>query len=242
MAVVGSPERFDAMKYAVIADIHANLEAFQSVLRDSKEQGCTHHAFLGDFVGYCANPKECIDIVRALNAPCVKGNYDEYCATDFPLDGFTPSAVKAVAWTRQQLTQDDRRWLHSLEYVRNVENFTIVHATLATPERWQYVFDKLAAAAHFAHQDSQVCFFGHTHVPVAFVRDSHVRGGTYTKLKIEAAKKYFVNAGSVGQPRDNDPRAAYVIYDIDKGTIELRRLQYDIGETQRKIREAGLGS
>ena len=229
------------MKYAILADIHANLEAFQSVLLDSKDQGCTHYAFLGDFVGYCANPKECIGIVRAMNTPCVKGNHDDYCATDLPLDAFTPSVAKAVVWTRQQLTQDDRRWLHSLDYVRKVENFTIVHATLSAPESWQYVFDKLAAAEHFAHQDTQVCFFGHTHVPFAFVRDGHLRGGMYTKFKIEAGKRYFVNAGSVGQPRDNDPRTAYVIYDMDKGTIELRRLEYDIVETQRKIREAGLG-
>jgi len=228
------------MKYAILADVHANLEAFQAVLRDSKEQGCTDYAFLGDFVGYCANPKECVDIVRAMNAPCVKGNHDEYCATDLSLDGFTPKMVKMIEWTRRQLTDDDRRWLNSLEYVRKVENFTIVHATLDCPEKWPYVFDRLAAAQNFTNQDRQLCFCGHTHVPVAFVSDGHVRGGTYTKFRIERGKKYFVNAGSVGQPRDNDPKAGYVVYDMDRGTIELRRLEYNIAETQRKIREAGI--
>ena len=112
--------------------------------------------------------------------------------------------------------------------------------TCALPICWGYVFDKLAAAASFPYQNTQVCFFGHTHVPVAFMRDTAVRGGTYSKFKVDSAKKYFVNVGAVGQPRDNNPRAAYVIYDVDAGTIELRRLEYDIAATQRKILAAGL--
>ena len=104
----------------------------------------------------------------------------------------------------------------------------MVHATLDGPQRWGYVFDKLAAAASFTYQNTALCFFGHTHVPVAFVRDSVVRGGTYSKFKIEPGKKYFVNVGAVGQPRDNNPKAAYVVYDADEATIELRRLDYDI--------------
>ena len=229
------------MKYAVIADIHANLEAFQTVLHDSKEQGCTHYAFLGDFVGYCADPKACIDLVRAMDAPCVKGNWDEYCATNVSLNGFNANTIKIVEWTRQQLTEDDRQWLRRLDYVRAVENFTIVHATLDSPEKWQYVFDRLAAAASLSHQKTQLCFFGHTHVPVAFIRDSVIRGGTYTTFKIEEGRKYFVNVGSAGQPRDHDPRAAYVVFDMDSGVIELRRCEYDVAKAQRKIREAGFG-
>ena len=228
------------MKFAITADIHANLEALQAVLADSKLRECTHYAFLGDFVGYCADPKACVDIVRSMNAPCVKGNHDEYCSMDSPLEGFNPNAAKAVEWTRNKLTEEDRRWLRNLEYVRTVENFTIAHATLDGPERWGYVFDKLAAGASFAHQQTQVCFFGHTHVPVAFVLDSVVRGGTFTSFKIEKGKRYFVNAGSVGQPRDNNPKAAYVIYDMDKSTIELRRVDYDISTALRKIRDSGL--
>jgi len=229
------------MKFAIIADIHANLEAFQAVLGDAREQQCTHHAFLGDFVGYCADPKACLDIVRGMHAPCVKGNHDEYCAVELSLDGFNPNAARAVEWTRRQLNEDDRRWLHNLPYVRTIENFTIVHATLEGPERWGYVFDNLAAASSLNQQNTPLCFFGHTHVPVAFIKDSMVRGGTYTKFRMEHGKRYFVNPGAVGQPRDNNPRAAYVVYDTDDRTIELRRVAYDIATTQRKIREAGLG-
>lgn len=228
------------MKYAIIADIHANLEAFQVVLEDIKEQKCTHVACLGDVVGYNANPKECLDIVRGMNIPCVKGNHDEYCSSEDNLEGFNPHAAEAVNWTRKQLTAEDREWLRDLKYLRLVASFSIVHATLDVPQRWGYVFDKLAAAASFTYQNTSVCFFGHTHVPAAFIRDSQVRGGTYSKFKVEPGRKYFINVGSVGQPRDGDPKAKYVVYDMDEGSIELRKLDYDIPGAQKKILAAGL--
>lgn len=228
------------MKFAIIADIHGNLDALQVVLDDAKKQMVTHYACLGDVVGYNANPKECLDIIRTMNMPCVKGNHDEYCSSEEHLEGFNPAAAEAVNWTRTQLTEDDRQWLRDLKYTRMVTNFTIVHATLDGPQRWGYVFDKLAAAASFTYQNTSVCFFGHTHVPVAFMKDSVVRGGTYSKFKTEPGKKYFVNVGAVGQPRDNNPKAAYVVYDTVDGTIEIRRLDYDIAAAQKKILAAGL--
>jgi predicted phosphodiesterase len=228
------------MKYAVIADIHANLEAFQVVLNDIEKQKCTHVTCLGDVVGYNANPKECLETVRAMNMPCVKGNHDEYCSVDQVVEGFSPHAAEAGNWTRAILTEDDKKWLRELKYVRLISNFTIVHATLDGPQKWGYVFDKLAAASSFTYQNTPVCFFGHTHVPVAFIRDSVVRGGTYSKFRVEPGRKYFVNVGAVGQPRDGNPKAAYVIYDIDEGSIELRRLDYDIAAAQKKILAAGL--
>jgi len=228
------------MKFAIIADIHGNWEALQVVLADIKEQKCTHYACVGDVVGYGANPKECLKVVRDLGMPCVKGNHDEYCSSDEQLEGFNPHAAEAVDWTRQQLSDEERQWLKDLKYFRMVTGFSMVHATLDGPQRWGYVFDKLAAAASFTYQNTSVCFFGHTHVPVAFIRDSMVRGGTYSKFKVEPGKKYFVNVGAIGQPRDNNPKAAYVVYDVDEGTIELRRLEYDIASAQKKILDAGL--
>ncbi|MBI4661020.1 MAG: metallophosphoesterase family protein [Verrucomicrobia bacterium] len=228
------------MRYAIIADIHANLEALHAVLEDSKRERCTHYACLGDVVGYNANPKECLDIIRATGMPCVKGNHDEYCSSETNLEGFNPHAAEAVNWTRQQLTEEDRQWLRDLKYLRLVANFSIVHATLDGPQRWGYVFDRLAAAASFTYQNTGVCFFGHTHVPVAFIRDTVVRGGTYSKFKTETGRKYFVNVGSVGQSRDGVPKATYAIYDLEEGMIELRRVDYDIATTQAKIRAAGL--
>lgn len=227
-------------RYAIIADIHANLDAFQVVLEDIRQQKCTHVVCLGDVVGYGANPKECLDLVRGMNIPVVKGNHDEYIGSDESPDGFNDAAAEAVAWTRAQLTEEDRKWLRDLKYFRLVANFSIVHATLDAPQRWGYVFEKLEAAASFTYQNTQICFFGHTHVPVAFIRDTGVRGGTYSKFRVEPGKKYFVNVGSVGQPRDGNPKAAYVIYDMPAQTIELRRLDYDIAAAANKILAAGL--
>jgi predicted phosphodiesterase len=228
------------MKYAIIADIHGNLDAFQVVLEDIRAQNATHIVCLGDIVGYNAQPKECLDIIRQMNIPCVKGNHDEYCSTENHLDGFNPHAAEAVHWTREQLSEDDKQWLRDLKYTRMAASFTMVHATLDAPERWQYVFDKLAAAANIPYQNTQMCFFGHTHVPVAFMRDTVVRGGTYSKFKVDPSKKYFINVGAVGQPRDNNPKSAYVLYDMVAQTIELRRLEYDIAAAQKKILAAGL--
>ncbi len=230
------------MKFAIIADIHANLEALEVVLEDARQQRVTHYACLGDVVGYNANPKECLDIIRSMNMPCVKGNHDEYCSQDEHLEGFNPHAAEAVEWTRSKLSAEDRAWLRDLKYHRLVANFSIVHATLDAPKRWGYVFpsDKFAAAASFTYQNTGVCFFGHTHVPVAFIRDSVVRGGTYSKFRVETGRKYFINVGSVGQSRDGVAKATYAIYDLDDGSVELRRLDYDIPKTQAKIIAAGL--
>ena len=228
------------MRYAIIGDIHANLEAFQVVLEDTKAQRCTHYACVGDVVGYCANPKECLDTVRAMGMPCVKGNHDEYCSAEASLEGFNPHAAEAVEWTRHQLTEDDRQWLRDLKYMRLVANYSIVHATLDGPQRWGYVADRLAAAASFTYQNTAVCFFGHTHLPLAFIRDSVVRGGTYSKFRVEPGRKYFVNVGSVGEPRDGNPLAAYVTYDLSEGSIELRRVPYDVARTEAKVLKKGL--
>ncbi len=224
-----------------MADIHANLEALQAVLADAMGFGCAQFAFLGDFVGYGADPKACLSLVRGLNAPCVKGNHDEYSASDLPLENFNPIAAKGVQWTRTQLTEDERQWLRALPYVVVARDFTLVHANLARPDLWGYVFEKVAAAASFASQTTPLCFFGHTHVPAAFIQETAVRGGTYGKFKVDPAKRYFVNPGSVGQSRDGNRKATYAIYNEDERTIELRRVPYDTEAAQKKMRAAGLG-
>lgn len=229
------------MKFAILSDIHSNLEALQVVLDHAQKQKCTHYVCLGDVVGYGPNPKECLAGIRALDCPVVMGNHDEYCAGEMDLTGFNPMAADAIKWTRHQLTEEERTWLRNLKYIRSVESFTIVHATLDLPEKWAYVFDRLAAQASFNYQHTPVCFNGHTHVPIAFVRGAAgIQGGLYSKIKIEVGKKYFINVGSIGQPRDRNPKAAYVIFDLLNNIIELHRLDYDIGGVQAKIRAAGL--
>jgi predicted phosphodiesterase len=229
------------MKFAILSDIHSNLEALQVVLEHSRQQDCTHYVCLGDIIGYGPNPVECLSIIREMNCPVVMGNHDEYCAGEMDLAGFNPLASEAIKWTRQQLSEEQRTWLRNLKYVRGVEGFTIVHATLDLPEKWAYVFDRLAAQSSFSYQHTPVCFNGHTHVPVAFVRSpTGIHGGLYTKVKIEVGRKYFINVGSIGQPRDRNPKAAYVTFNFDDNVIESHRLDYDIEAVQKKIRAAGL--
>lgn len=228
------------MKYAILGDIHANWEALSAVLADAKKQGVTDYVCLGDIVGYNASPVECLERVRELNCPIVRGNHDHYCAIDDELEGFHPIAADVVDWTRKQLSPDQREFLAALKFVNRVETFTIVHSTLDTPEMWGYVFDKLEADASFAYQTSSLCFYGHTHVPLAFEKTDRVRVGLYSKIKILLGRKYFINAGSVGQPRDGDPRAAYVTFDMVKNEVELHRVPYDFRVTQKKILDAGL--
>ena len=143
-------------------------------------------------------------------------------------------------WTREQLNETDKDWLRSLRMQRQVRDFTIVHATLDTPHKWGYVFNQLDAAASFSYQHTSLCFIGHTHTPKAYVRDGSVRTIPLDVLALQPGKRYLVNVGSVGQPRDGDWRSAYCIYDTTSEEIHLRRLEYDIEGAQEAILKAGL--
>ena len=228
------------MRFAVFGDIHANLEALVAVLADAEARGCTHYVCLGDIVGYNANPHECVEIVRKLECPVVKGNHDEQASAESIQENFNPLAEEAINWTRDHLTEEDKKWLRELRLVRQVRDFTIVHATLDTPAKWGYVFNQLDAAASFSYQHTNLCFYGHTHAPRAYVKDSAVKGVPLQRLMIEANKKYFINVGSVGQPRDGDWHASYCIFYPSEHIVELRRIVYDINTAQDKIVAAGL--
>ena len=228
------------MRIAILSDLHANLEATQAVLADANERGCNDYICLGDVVGYNANPRECLEIIQKMECPIVKGNHDEQASLDESSRDFNALAEMAINWTREQLTDADKQWLRDLPLSREVRDFTIVHATLDSPGQWGYVFNTLDAAASFPSQNTTVCFFGHTHVAGAFVRDDGVKRVKVDELMIEPTKKYFINTGSVGQPRDGDWRAAYCIYHVEKNVVEQRRLKYDLATAQEKIIKAGL--
>lgn len=228
------------MRFAVISDIHGNLEALQAVLADAEAHHCTHFVCLGDVVGYNANPSECVKMIRDLECPVVKGNHDEQASIEDSTKGFNELAEEAIGWTREHLSAEEKKWLSELRLTRQVRDFTIVHATLDTPQQWGYVFNDLDAIASFTYQHTSLCFFGHTHWPTAFIRDDDVWRISTEHIQMLPGKKYFINAGSVGQPRDRDWRAAYCIYDGERHVIEQRRVEYDLATTQRKIRAAGL--
>lgn len=228
------------MRFAVFSDIHGNLEALEAVLADARAHHCTHFVCLGDVVGYNANPSECVQMVQDLECPVVKGNHDEQASINNSTEGFNELAEEAIGWTREHLSADEKKWLADLRLTRQVRDFTIVHATLDTPHQWGYVFNDLDAIASFTYQHTSLCFFGHTHWPTAFVRDDNVRRIGTDHILLVPGKKYFINTGSVGQPRDRDWRAAYCIYDSERQMIEQRRVEYDLATTQRKIHAAGL--
>jgi diadenosine tetraphosphatase ApaH/serine/threonine PP2A family protein phosphatase len=228
------------MRIAILSDLHANLEATEAVRADAQARDCTDFVCLGDVVGYNANPHECVEIVQKLQCPVVKGNHDEQATLTESSRDFNALAETAISWTREHLPDEDKEWLRALPLTEQVHGFTIVHATLDTPGQWGYVFNSLDAVASFAYQETTVCFFGHTHVAGAFVRDDTVKKVKVDRLTIEEGKKYFINVGSVGQPRDGDWRAAYCIYHLDKSVVEQRRVKYDVGIAQKKIIQAGL--
>ena len=229
------------MRIAIFGDIHSNLEALQAVLADAKAHQCTHFVCLGDIVGYNANPKECLDIVRDLECPTVKGNHDELACMSIHPTNVSGLANEGISYTRAQITPEDVAWLDALKFVRQVRDFTVVHATLDTPHKWGYVLNQLDAGASFSYQHTQLCFFGHTHVPRAYIRDHQVHTiERWDMMLVEPGKKYFLNVGSVGQPRDGDWRASYAIYSPKEHHVQLRRLDYDVEKAQGKIIAAGL--
>ncbi|MEI6337399.1 MAG: metallophosphoesterase family protein [Verrucomicrobiota bacterium] len=228
------------MRFAIFGDIHANLHALDAVLADAREQSCTHFVCMGDIVGYNAFPKECLDLIRKLECPVVKGNHDEQASMLGDQDGFNPLAEEAMNWTREQISLEDKDWLRSLRLQRQVRDFTIVHATLDTPHKWGYVFNQLDAAASFSYQHTAVCFIGHTHSPKAYVRDGSVRTIPLDVLVLQKGKRYLINVGSVGQPRDGDWRSAYCVYDTANSELHLRRIEYDLPAAQNAVLEAGL--
>ena len=159
-------------KYAVLSDIHGNLEALEAVLRLCSAVGVDKYILLGDIVGYNADPSRCIQIVRSLNpVAAVRGNHDDYAVhCNMENSGFNPNAMIAIKWTHEHLTAEDIEWLDSLPYKAVIGecNATAVHATLDTPEGWGYIFDVQHATAHLSYQIKPVSFCGHSHVPVAF--------------------------------------------------------------------------
>ena len=227
-------------RYGILGDIHGNWEALNAVLEDAGKRNVGSFVCVGDLVGYNADPAMCLQKIRGIGCVTVRGNHDHYCAYDESLDDFHPLAANVVDWTRQQLTKDELGYLHDLRMWQVVAGFTLVHSTLDMPEKWGYVFDPLEADANFNYQTTAVCFHGHTHIPIVYEKQGTVKKSSVKIVKISLGNKYFINVGSVGQPRDGDPRSSYAVYDLETREVELIRVAYDIAATQAKIRKVGL--
>ena len=248
------------MKYAIISDIHSNLEALEEVLNYCRAEKVDKYICVGDIVGYNANPAECMKLVSDLNiVMSVRGNHDEYAGSDSELAGFNPFAKEAILWTRNQLTMKQRNWLAAskLKEVDPRNSITIVHATLDSPASWGYIFDNHHAIDNFSYQYTRLCFCGHSHVPVFFRKNPNVRSDELVRslsewesinneakqeieMKLDPSCKYLINIGSVGQPRNGDSRASFVVLDTYKKLVKRVCLQYDIEKAQQKIVNVGL--
>jgi predicted phosphodiesterase len=232
------------MKIAIFSDIHGNLEALEAVLADLITKGCQGQFCCGDIVGYGANPAECVELVRKHKIPCVKGNHDDAAAVDYSLCNFNPDAAHAIDWTRSALSEADREWLGALPYQREYpdKGFTICHANLHAPAGWEYLFERNSAAKTLNMQTTPVVFLGHTHWPTAYVQDVNGRllQTAGARVYIQRTFRYVINVGSVGQPRDKNPQASYVIYDTDERKVSFIRVDYAIAKAQAKIRQAKL--
>jgi len=229
------------VKHAILSDIHGNIDALETVLADVEARGIGSMVCLGDFVGYGAAPNECIEALRGRIVHAVAGNHDLAACGRLKLQYFNPEAAEAARWTDVRLTDDHRSYLAELPYMVSWRGFRLVHATPSDPPAWEYVLSPQDALMELDAFDEATCLFGHSHYAGIFVcRDDDVRYTREHEVRMEAGHRYMVNVGSVGQPRDGDPRAAYLMVDESKRTLTHVRLEYDVEAAGQRIRDAGL--
>ncbi len=221
------------MKYAIISDIHANLEALEKALSIIDAEQIDEIVCLGDIVGYGANPNECAALVRSRCSTIVLGNHDAAAVDPARAYDFNANAKRAIEWTAAALNDDTRAFLSSLPFVERTERILFVHASPDTPEAWNYVVDASDAISAIRHFQEQICFIGHTHIPGIFSQSGRAKA-------ISNDEQYLVNVGSVGQPRDGNPMLAFGILDTSAWQYRVVRSKYDIEKASGKIYAAGL--
>lgn len=230
------------MKFGIVSDIHGNLAALQAVLLLLRARGATRFICLGDIVGYGPDPNACVDAVRELRGHVVAGNHDFGAAGRTPTADFSSAAQSALDWTRKQLTRDNQHYLEDLPLTDSCDILRLVHASPSAPDQWEYLFSIREAREEVDSFSEPVCLVGHTHYPfvVECPRGSDCRLLRHESFALKPDTKYVINAGSVGQPRDGNPRACCLFFDSNAGTMTFLRVEYDVALTQQRIRAAGL--
>jgi predicted phosphodiesterase len=229
------------MSVLVVSDIHSNLEALDAVLADVGPFDSIWS--LGDIVGYGPNPNECIARIREFKHLAIPGNHDLGVLGQLDLEDFNPEARQANLWNREQLSQTSRGYLEALSETHVEGQCTLAHGSPRHPI-WEYIIHLPTAKANFAFFESASCLVGHTHLPVVFrllpSGECQATVPPERPVRLSREERYIINPGSVGQPRDGDPRAAYMFLDTEEWTIEHRRVSYNVEQVQRKMRAAGL--
>ncbi len=229
------------MRYGIFSDIHGNLEALEAVITALKKDSVEMFLCGGDIVGYGANPNECIDRLIELKAVNIAGNHDWAVLGKLDVTYFNPIAKEAVVWTQKQLKTNKIKFLHELPLIFKNEDLIMVHSTLQDPESFDYLDDVEKAGEMFSLMDRRVCFVGHTHVPVILCQEfGSMRLADKLFITLASEGKYIINVGSVGQPRDGNPETMYCLFDSESQLTQIKRISYDVGSAQKKIKEAGL--
>ena len=229
------------MKYGILSDIHSNLPALEKVLEKLKSLGAQKYACDGDIVGYGADPSKCIEIIRDLDCVTIAGNHDWAVVNLINPELFNVYARSAVIWTQQNLKASDLAFLKQLPLRAFFDDFELSHGTVNEPENFDYIQSLEDAQMSFTEMKKPLCFLGHSHVPIAFfeVGDS-VSYSLETNITHDVSIKTIVNVGSVGQPRDENPKASCALYDTVTKEIQIHRVEYDIDNTAKAIIDAGL--
>jgi len=231
------------MRTLILSDVHANLTALNAVLADAEPYDRVW--CLGDTVGYGPDPNECIKRVQSLPMlKCVKGNHDAAVLGDIDIRAFNYEARISLEWLQNILNPENKRWLASLEERLEFDDITLAHGSPRNPI-WEYIMDVSIARENMKAFETQICLVGHTHVPCLFKQDRDKVDSTYLFLMTPGApfsidQKCIINPGSVGQPRDHNPRASYMLYDDENDQWIYRRVEYDIESVQKRILAAGL--
>lgn len=251
------------MRYGIFADIHGNLEAFQEALKFYERESIDRYIFLGDIVGYGANPNEVINLLKNLNAVCIAGNHDLIMVDKLDLEYFSDNAKISLIWTKKQLTEDSLNYLRMFKTSYEVDElspeidqrkqssvtldalplagFICVHGSLEDKEGFKYILNHNAALGSFKKLKKQLCFIGHTHRAEAYLFKSNIVSRLPTSdFYLKDNERYIVNVGSIGQPRDNDNRLSVCVYDSKNKTVIIKRLSYDIKAAADKILNEGL--
>ena len=229
------------MLIAVLSDVHGNLEALEAVLAEVDRLEVDLLYSLGDIVGYGPSPAACVEIIRRRAAVSLMGNHDAAVAGLTSLEDFNEFARSALDWSAARLDDGQIEYLGSLPYTHRAPDLLLVHASPLEPRRWHYIHGLADIDEQFAAFDERLCFVGHSHRPGIYAAGpdgSHARRGAFESLRPRV--RYLVNAGSVGQPRDRDPRASYVLHDTASASVEVRRVAYPVERTQERMRAAGI--
>jgi predicted phosphodiesterase len=230
---------------AILSDIHSNLHALDAVIADLKATKVDNVVCLGDFVGYAAFPDECIARVREQGWAAVLGNHDDALDNPSAKEMMNDVAVAGIRYAENHVSVDHRLWLEELPRTLTRSHLIFTHASLERSEEWPYLVDVESALLHFVEQKVPICFVGHTHRPMVInLQDKGkldvLTPGEEADIQLPSAGKTTVNVGSVGQPRDGDPRACYTLYFPKLHAVEFRRVEYDVRAAQKAIRDAGL--